>query len=182
MIRHHIILLIGPCGDFVPIVEERVSDEIRKIISPFRFMMWTFWKFPASRFSGLRMEKLDSESCVISIPGGWRSQNPFNSMYWAVQGMGAELSTGGYPLALVKSMPEKTRTLVAGQEAKFTKKARGKITFTSEDGGLARSAIEESMNTGKPVNVDLTSVGRDSNGDIVSEWVFKWNFLVIRED
>ena len=44
------------------------------------------------------------------------------------------------------------------------------------------SAIEESMITGKPVNVDLTSVGRDSNGDIVSEWVFKWNFLVIRED
>ena len=166
----------------MPIVEERISTEIKKIMSPIRFFLWTFWKFPASRFSGLRIDKLDSESCIVSIPGGWRSQNPFNSMYWAVQGMGAELSTGGYPLALVKSMPEKTRTLVAGQSANFTKKARGRITFTCEDGNLARSAIEESIETGNPVNVDLTSTGRDSSGDIVSEWVFKWNFLVAKED
>ena len=151
-----------------------------KIKSPIRFLLWTFIKFPASRFAGLRMDKLDAESCVVSIPGGWRSQNPFSSMYWAVQGMGAELSTGGYPLALVSSMPERTRTLVAGQESKFTKKAKGRITFTCEDGHLARAAIEESIEIGKPVNVDLTSVGRDSSGDIVSEWVFKWNFLVTR--
>ena len=181
-IIHHIILQIQPFGYFVPIVEERVSTEIKKIMSPIRFLLWTFWKFPASRFSGLRIDKLDSESCIVSIPGGWRSQNPFKSMYWAVQGMGAELSTGGYPLALVKSMPEKTRTLVAGQSANFTKKARGRITFTCEDGNLARSAIEESIETGNPVNVDLTSTGRDSSGDIVSEWVFKWNFLVAKED
>jgi hypothetical protein len=43
----------------------------------------------------------------------------------------------------------------------------------------AREAIEESMKTGKPTEIELTSVGRDDSGDIVSEWVFKWNFLVI---
>ena len=164
----------------MPINEDRLADEINRIKSPIRFFMWTFWKFPASRFSGLRMDKLDSESCVISIPGGWRSQNPFNSMYWAVQGMGAELSTGCYPLALVSSMSERARTLIAGQEGKFVKKAKGRITFTCEDGHLARGAIEESIRTGKSVNVELTSVGMDSSGDIVSEWVFKWNFFVTK--
>ena len=164
----------------MPIDDDKLSSEIKKIKSPIRFLLWTFLKFPASRFAGLRMEKLDAESCVVTIPGGWRSQNPFNSMYWAVQGMGAELSTAGYPLALVSSMQEKTRTLVAGQEARFTKKARGRVSFTCEDGHLARSALEESIETGKPVNVEFTSVGRDSSGVVVSEWVFKWNFLVIK--
>ena len=165
----------------MPIDDAKLSSEIKKIKSPIRFLLWTFLKFPASRFAGLRMEKLDAESCVVTIPGGWRSQNPFNSMYWAVQGMGAELSTGGYALAIVNSLGVKTRTLVAAQKSTFNKKARGRITFTCEDGGLARSAVEESIQTGNSVSVELKSEGRDSTGDIVSEWSFQWSFLIMRE-
>ena len=161
--------------------ENKVLREINRIKSPLRFKLWSFWKFPASRFAGLRIDKLDSESCVISVPGGWRTQNPFNSMYWAVQGMGAELSTGGYALAVVKSLGVKTRTLVAAQKSTFNKKARGRITFTCEDGELARSAVEESIQTGNSVSVELKSEGRDSEGDIVSEWSFQWSFLIIKE-
>ena len=101
----------------VPIDNERLTSEFRKIKSPLRFFLWTLWKFPAARFAGIRIDKLEQGSCVVSIPGGWRSQNPFSSMYWAVQGMGAELATAGVPLALANSMDERVRTLVASQEA-----------------------------------------------------------------
>ena len=95
--------------------------------------------------------------------------------------MGAQLSTGGYALAVVNSLGVKTRTLVAAQKSTFNKKARGRITFTCEDGELAKSAVEESIQTGNPVSVELNSMGRDSAGDIVSEWSFQWSFLIIRE-
>ncbi len=164
-------------------VEERkVLREIGKIKSPLRFKFWSFLKFPASRFAGLRIDKLDSESCVVSVPGGWRTQNPFKSMYWAVQGMGAELSTGGYALAVVNSLGRRTRTLVAAQESTFRKKAIGRITFSCEDGVLAKKAVEESIQTGNPVSVELKSTGRDTAGDVVSEWVFKWSFLIIEKE
>ena len=164
-------------------VEERkVLREIDKITSPLRFKLWSLFKFPASRFAGLRIEKLDSESCVVSVPGGWRTQNPFKSMYWAVQGMGAELSTGGYALAVVNSLGRRARTLVAAQESKFRKKAVGEITFSCEDGVLARKAVETSIQTGSPVSVELKSTGRDAAGDVVSEWVFKWSFLIIEKE
>ena len=160
-------------------VEERkVLREIDKITSPLRFRLWSLFKFPASRFAGLRIDKLDSESCVVSVPGGWRTQNPFKSMYWAIQGMGAELSTGGYALAVVNSLGRRTRTLVAAQESKFRKKALGEITFSCEDGVLARKAVEESIQTGSPVSVELKSTGRDAAGDVVSEWGFKWSFSI----
>ena len=165
----------------MPLEEKKVLREINRIKSPLRFKLWSFLKFPASRFAGLRVDKLDAESCVISVPGGWRTQNPFNSMYWAVQGMGAELSTGGYALAIVKSLGVKTRTLVAAQESTFRKKAKGRITFTCEDGELARTAVEDSIQTGNPVSVELKSTGRDSSGDVVSEWSFQWSFLIMRE-
>ena len=96
--------------------------------------------------------------------------------------MGAELATAGIPLAMVRSMPESVRTLVSGQQANFTKKAKGRISFTCTDGNLARSAIEESMATGQSVNVDISATGHDSSGDVVSEWVFNWNFLVRKGD
>ena len=163
-------------------VEERkVLREIGKITSPLRFKLWSLLKFPASRFAGLRIDKLDSESCVVSVPGGWRTQNPFKSMYWAIQGMGAELSTGGYALAVVNSLGRRARTLVAAQESKFRKKALGEITFSCEDGVLARKAVEESIQTGSPVSVELKSTGRDAAGDVVSEWVFKWSFSIMEK-
>ncbi len=162
--------------------DNKLASEYRKIRSPVWFRLWSFWKFPASRFVGLRIDRLDDESCIVSIPGGWRSQNPFNSMYWAVQGMGAELATAGVPLAIVRSMPESVRTLVASQEAKFIKKAKGRISFTCNNGILARSAIEESLETGKSVNADITAVGQDPSGEVVSEWVFNWNFLARKGD
>ena len=71
---------------------------------------------------------------------------------------------------------------VVGTEAKFLKRAKGRITFTCNDISKVREAIEESLTTGEAVEVDLTSLGKDSAGDIVSEWVFKWNLLVSNKE
>ena len=76
-------------------------------------------------------------------------------------------------------MPEKLQMFVIGTEATFTKRAKGRITFTCDEVSAVRDAIEQSMDTGESIDCDLKSVGRDASGDIVSEWVFKWNFLVM---
>ena len=93
--------------------------------------------------------------------------------------MGAELATGAAPFAMSRAMPEKLRMFVVGTDASFTKRAKGRISFSCEDVSAARKAIELSASTGEPVECDMRSVGIDSSGDIVSEWVFKWNFLVM---
>ena len=49
------------------------------------------------------------------------------------------------------------------------------------EGELARTAVEDSIQTGNPVSVELKSTGRDSSGDVVSEWSFQWSFLIMRE-
>jgi hypothetical protein len=100
-------------------------------------------------------------------------------MYWAVQGMGAELATGAAPFAMSRAMSEKLRMFVVGTEATFGKRAKGRIKFTCDGVSDARDAIEQSRVSGESVECDLKSVGRDSSGDVVSEWVFKWNFLVM---
>lgn len=163
----------------MPIDEDRLKSEFRGLLGPVKFRLFSLVSMPAARFAGLRMDHLDETTCVTSIPGGWRSQNPFKTMYWAVQGMGAELATGAAPFAMSKSMPEKLRMFVVGTDATFTKRAKGRISFTCNDVSAAKEAIEMSVSTGESAECDMSAVGTDSSGDIVSEWVFKWNFLVM---
>jgi hypothetical protein len=53
-----------------------------------------FFKLPAAFICGVRVKKLDEKECVATVKHRWINQNPFNSMYFAVQAMAAELSTG----------------------------------------------------------------------------------------
>jgi len=76
-------------------------------------------------------------------------------------------------------LTKKIRMFVVATDAKFTKVAQGKIIFTCNENSLVKSSIEESMVTGNPVECKLTSIATDSSGDVVSEWIFTWNFLVI---
>ncbi|MBR84442.1 MAG: thioesterase [Euryarchaeota archaeon] len=163
----------------MPIDEDKLKSEFRSLLGPVKFRLFSLVSMPTARFAGLRMDHLDESSCVTSIPGGWRSQNPFKTMYWAVQGMGAELATGAAPFAMSRAIPEKLRMFVIGTEATFTKRAKGRISFTCKDVIAAREAIELSASSREPVECDMKSIGTDSSGDVVSEWIFKWNFLVI---
>ena len=95
--------------------------------------------------------------------------------------MGAELATVAPPFAMSRSKPERLRMFVVGTEATFVKRAKGRITFTCDEVSASREAIERSLDSGESVDCDLRSVGRDSSGDVVSEWVFKWNFLVMEK-
>ncbi|MFL2959181.1 MAG: DUF4442 domain-containing protein [Candidatus Thalassarchaeaceae archaeon] len=163
----------------MPIDDTKLSKEYKSLKGRVRFRFFTVLTMPAAWFAGLRLDNIDDRACGTSLPGGWRTQNPFKTMYWAVQGMGAELATGAVPFAISRSMSEKLRMFVVGTEAKFVKRAKGRIKFTCDEAMKAREAIEESMKTGEPIEIDLRSVGRDDSGEVVSEWIFRWNFLVL---
>lgn len=156
--------------------EARLRRELKSLQGWARFRAFTVLSMPSAAFVGLRLVRADDEVCVTSIPGGWRSQNPFKTMYWAAQGMAAELATGVHPFAFSRASPNGIRMFVVGTEATFVKRAKGKIFFTCEDIPAARAAIEETLASGESIDLDMRAVGRDKSGDVVSEWVFKWNF------
>ena len=50
-------------------------------------------------------------------------------MFWAIQGMAAELSTGVLIMQEAKDLDIKISMLVINNKANFTKKAKGKLLF-----------------------------------------------------
>ena len=98
-----------------------------------QFNTFTFFKLPSAWWCGVRLRELDSNRAVVSVKHRWVNQNPFRSMFWAVQGMAAELSTGAMVINQIRERAKPISMLVASNKAVFTKKARGKITFRCED-------------------------------------------------
>lgn len=133
------------------------------------------FKLPSAWLCGVRIREITGEKCQATVRHRWINQNPFNSMFWAVQGMAAELSTGALVISKIQKQDRKFSMLVINNKATFTKKATGKITFVSTDGKLIEDALSRSLETGEGQTIWMKSVGTNEDGQEVSTFHFEWS-------
>src|SRR5437868_6093378 len=130
-------------------------------------MLWA--KLPLAAFAGLRVKRLDDSGAEVSLPAGWKTQNPFGSTYFAAQAMAAEMSTGAPALWFIEKSGAPVSSLVTAISARFTKKATSQATFVFSDGAAMRVAIDEAVKTGEPVVFTARSIGTQADGAQVAE-------------
>jgi hypothetical protein len=99
-------------------------------------------------------------------------------MFWAVQGMAAELSTGALVMQAVKNSDINISMLLANNRGSYYKKALGKITFSCMDGRIIQETIDEAIETKEGQICLMRSIGKNEAGDIVSEFEFEWTIKV----
>ena len=143
--------------------------------SPTKLNTFLFFKLPSAFWCGVRVKLISPEKCVATVKHRWLNQNPFNSMYFAVQAMAAELTTGALVMYQIKKSGKNISMLVANNKGNFTKKAKGRITFTCNQGHLIEEAIQKTIATGEGGTLWLKSIGVDEKGDQVSEMDFEWS-------
>ena len=143
-------------------------------ISPRKLNAFLSFKLPSAYLCGVRAKFIDDEQCRVSVRHRWINQNPFNSMFWAVQGMAAELTTGALVMSKIKASGQPISMLVASNNASFTKKATGRITFICTDGHKVDAAIKRTAETGEGQTVWMNSVGTNEEGIEVSNFNFEW--------
>jgi len=139
---------------------------------------FTFFKLPAAWWTGVRVRHMDDEKAVVRVKHSWCNQNPFRSMFWAVQGMAAELTTGVLVMEQIRKSGKRISMLVANNNATFTKKATGRITFTCTDGKKIREAVLRAIETGEGQTVWMQSTGVNEEGIPVSTFNFEWTLKV----
>lgn len=140
--------------------------------------MFMFLKLPSAWWAGVRLRYMDGNRAIVTVRHGWFNQNPFRSMFWAVQGMAAELATGAMVMQQIKKSEKNISMLVANNNANFSKKATGKITFSCEDGQLIGEAIKRTIDTGEGQTIWMRSVGVNEEGIVVSTFNFEWTIKV----
>ena len=147
-------------------------------ITPAKLNYFLMFKLPSAYFCGIRTKFIDDTKCIVTVKHRWINQNPFNSMFWAVQGMAAELTTGAMVMAKIKESGKNISMLVANNKASFTKKATGKISFECVEGHLIDSAIEKAVNTLEGQTFWMNSRGVNDDGVEVSNFSFEWTIKV----
>ena len=133
-----------------------------------------FFKLPSAYISGVRIQSITDTEAVATVKHRWINQNPFNSLYWAVQGMTSELTTGILVMQAIEASEKKVSMLVRHQQGSFTKKATGRIRFICKDGQLIQQAIQKTIASGESETITMTAEGFDADGDSVSKFEYTW--------
>jgi len=147
-------------------------------ITPKRVNLFMLLRLPLAYIGGVRIKTLSEEQATVQITHKWMNQNPFKSMFWAAQGMAAEMSTGVLVMKAIEDSKENVSMLVTHQEANFYKKATGKIIFTCLGGNEISKAIKMSKINKQGQQVKLTAVGKNEDGVVVSKFNFEWSLKV----
>ena len=147
-------------------------------ITPKRVNLFMLLKLPLAYIGGVRVKTLSEEQATVKIKHKWMNQNPFKSMFWAAQGMAAEMSTGILVMKAIEDSKENTSMLVTHQEANFYKKATGEILFTCKGGDEIRKAIKMSKQSKEGQVVQLIAEGKNEDGVVVSKFNFEWSLKV----
>lgn len=133
-------------------------------------------KLPLAFLAGLRIDECDGHECAVSLPYGWRTQNPFRSIYFAALAMAAELSSGALGLLAVQSSKRSVAQLITRIEGDFIKKADARTTFRCKDGDKIFAAVAHTIETGEAVTVDSTTEGTLPDGTVVARFQVSWSF------
>ena len=147
-----------------------------RVLSRVPVTLWMWKSLPLAAFAGLRVVRLDEAACAVRLPGGWRTQNPFRSTYFAAKAMAAEMSTGAPALVLLQDAPASVALLVVGLRARYGKKLVGPGTFTFEDVAGMKAAVERAAASDEAQALTARSTGRDAAGDVVAEFEVDWSF------
>ena len=135
-------------------------------------------QIPIAWIAGVRFEKAEENTLQTCVEHDFLNQNPFGSMFWAVEGMAAEFAGGMMLYSKIQSSGKSISTLIVKSEITFQKKALGKIVFTCTEGEKIENEIQKAIDTNQPSMFQLKSTGTDESGDVVAEFVFTWSIKV----
>jgi len=160
----------------LPAPTPRAAKLAARLKNPFLLRGFLLAKVPLALVAGLRVRELDPERCVVTVPYGWRTTNPFRSTYFAALAMAAEMSTGALAMLATELSRAPVALIIVNLEAGFEKKAQSLTTFTCEDGAKAFAAVAETIRTGEPATARMETVGRSPDGTVVARFAFTWSF------
>lgn len=143
-------------------------------LTPKKINLFLLTKLPSAYLCGVRLKNISTKESTTSVKFKWINQNPFGSMFWAVQGMAAELATGALVMQKIQESGKNISMLVASNNARFTKKAKGRITFICKDGAMLDTVIAKVIESEEGQIIVMNVVGINEEGIEVSSFNFEW--------
>lgn len=130
---------------------------------------------PLAGIAGLKITELDDEQCKVTVPYKYLNKNPFNTTYWAVLGMAAEMASGALVQMYTHKLEPSVSMFVTGCDGKFIKRAVGLTTFICNDGQLIAKTIQKAIDTKEAQTIPSNVKGYDKDGILLVDFNFEWS-------
>ena len=155
--------------------DRKKIDEYKSLVlNPFLFRAGLIKNLPLAAPTGVKISVLNDASCEVTVPYKFLNKNPFNTTYWAVLGMAAEMASGALLLMYTHKLQPSVSTFVIGCEAKFIKRAVGLTTFKCTLGHEIAAKVLETCETFEGVEIDCITPAYNEAGELIAEFSFKW--------
>jgi hypothetical protein len=155
---------------------EKAEALRRRLVKPWNFRLYLLGKLPLALAAGLRLVRLDEQECRIALPGGWRTQNPFGSTYFAAQAMAAEMSTGAPAIILAMGAPRSVALILVEIRAEFQKRIVGRSTYSFVDLAGMKQAVDRACGQDDAVTFTARSTAYGPDGTACSAFEVTWSF------
>ena len=150
---------------------------LKKLNNSFIFKLFSITKLPLAIITGLKIQEINNSFCKTTVHYKYLNKNPFGSTYFAVQSMAAELSTGALSLIAVEGLRSDVSFILTGMRGEFLKKSNGKIEFVCKEGEKLHEIVKKIREeNGQQKEKTVSTIGYDSDGEIVSKFEFTWSF------
>lgn len=148
----------------------------KTLLHPLKLRLWMMKNLPMGLASGMIVDHLDEKSCRVVLKDRFWIHNPFGSVFWAVMGMAAEISTGS--LLYGWCSRGKIKFILVNVKGSFIKKARGKTFYFCQSGQEVLRSIESLVNPGDKCIVEMPVIAHDQAGQTVAEYQFTWSLKI----
>ena len=145
------------------------------MLTPKKLNWMVLWQLPSAYLCGVRTRFLNEKSCTVTVRLNRINQNPFGSLYFAVEAMAAELSTAALLLYQNEQNTTKISMLIAENKCVFKQKAIGKISFTCHQGDQVKQIMQQAIASGESQKFWLQTEGKNENGETVALMDFLWS-------
>tara|TARA_B110000285_G_scaffold231586_1_gene300628 strand:- start:298 stop:774 length:477 start_codon:yes stop_codon:yes gene_type:complete len=127
-----------------------------------------FFKIPIIGFVKPKLLVLNDNESHVRIKIRRRTKNHLNSMYFGALAVGADVAAGLHAFYFAESMGYKVSFAFKGFSGEFIKRAESDVIFKINQGGLVRSAIEKSAQTGERMNQEIDVVATNVSNEEVA--------------
>lgn len=154
---------------------EKRKEFYKLAMHPLKFKLFQLSALPSSFFAGLKVKQINDELCTVAVRYKWFNKNPFRSLYFAILGMTAEMSTGSLCMANLYKRKPAASMLVTKIEGEYYKKAIGKIAFTCKMAKEIERVIDECYSTNDARSIRCETTGMNEAGEEVARFWITWS-------
>lgn len=99
--------------------------------------------------------ELDESHCIVKIPLNYWTRNHLKCMYFGALAIGADLGGGLLAMDMIRKTGKKIGLIFKDFHADYLKRAEDDTHFACHDGQRIKKIIEETLRTGRRVNLPL---------------------------